>query len=305
MATIPLDAGRPNRAAAALFRERPDRLSLVFHGNDHIKGELMAPKDVAGATAVAAQALRRVERFERRSGLHVDRVMTPPHGMCSEHMTRALGALGFDALAAIYPRPWTDRFPSEPPLAGWHPADWVGGCAVIPRIPLSSSVADIALRAFLDHPVVLYAHHEDVAEGLEPLARAAAAVNRLGDVQWMSMGEIATSNGERRLAGDCAVVRPVARRLRLAAEPGASALRVQAPADALDDGSLEGWSVGDGPVHAFGADVPWQGNGHVEIRLRGTQDLDASDVAAPAWRPWPKLRRAATEARDRLMALRS
>jgi hypothetical protein len=305
MATIPLDAGRPNRAAAALFRERPDRLSLVFHGNDHIKGELMAPKDVAGATAVAAQALRRVERFERRAALRVDRVMTPPHGMCSEHMTRALGALGFDALAAIYPRPWTDRFPSDAPLAGWHPADWVGGCAVIPRIPLSSSVADIALRAFLDHPVVLYAHHEDVAGGLEPLATAAAAVNRLGDVQWMSMGEIATSNGERRLAGECAVVRPYARRLRLAAEPGARTLRVQAPADALDGGSLQGWAVGDGPLQPFGTDVPCQGNGHVEIRLRGAQDLDASDVAAPAWRPWPKLRRAATEARDRLMPLRS
>ena len=243
MATIPLDAGRPNRAAAALFRERPDRLSLVFHGNDHIKGELMAPKDVAGATAVAAQALRRVERFERRSGLHVDRVMTPPHGMCSEHMTRALGALGFDALAAIYPRPWTDRFPADPLLAGWRPADWVGGCAVIPRIPLSSSVADIALRAFLDHPVVLYAHHEDVAEGLEPLATAAAAVNRLGDVRWMSMGDIAASNGDRRLAGDSAVVRPFARRLRLAAEPGARTLRVQAPADALD-GGLAGGLVG-------------------------------------------------------------
>jgi hypothetical protein len=305
MATIPLDAGRPNRAAAALFRERPDRLSLVFHGNDHIKGELMAPKDVAGATAVAAQALRRVERFERRSGLHVDRVMTPPHGMCSEHMTRALGALGFDALAAIYPRPWTDRLPSDPLLAGWHPADWVGGCAVIPRIPLSSSVADIALRAFLDHPVVLYAHHEDVAEGLEPLATAAGAVNRLGDVQWMSMGDIATSNTERRLAGDGAVVRPFARRLRVAAEPGARTLRVQAPADALDGASLQGWSVGDGPVQPFGADVPWQGNGHVEIRLRGAHDLDANGVAAPAWRPWPKLRRAATEARDRLLPLRS
>jgi hypothetical protein len=304
MATIPLDAGRPNRAAAALFRERPDRLSLVFHGNDHIKGELMAPKDVAGATAVAAQALRRVERFERRSALRVDRVMTPPHGMCSEHMTRALGALGFDALAAIHPRPWTDRFPSDPPLAGWHPADWVGGCAVIPRIPLSSSVADIALRAFLDHPIVLYAHHEDVAGGLEPLATAAAAVNRLGDVHWMSMGDIATSNGERRLVGESAVVRPYARRLRLAAEPDARTLCVQAPADALDGGSLQGWSVGDGPLQPFGADVPWQGNGHVEIRLRGAQDVDAGDVAAPAWRPWPKLRRAATEARDRLLPLR-
>jgi hypothetical protein len=305
MATIPLDAGRPHRAAAALFRERPDRLSLVFHGNDHIKGELMAPKDVASATAVAAQALRRVARFERRSGLHVDRVMTPPHGMCSEHMTRALGALGFDALAAIYPRPWTDRFPADPPLAGWDPADWVGGCAVIPRIPLSSSVADIALRAFLDHPVVLYAHHEDVADGLEPLAAAAAAVNRLGDVHWMSMGEIATSNGGRRLAGECVVVRPFARRLRVAAEPGARTLRVEAPSDAIDERSLQGWSVDDGTVQPFGAEVPWPaGNGHVEVRLRGAQDLDASQVAAPAWRPWPKLRRAATEARDRLLPLR-
>jgi hypothetical protein len=120
----------------------------------------------------------------------------------------------------------------------------------------------------------------------------------------MSMGDIAASNGDRRLAGDGAVVRPYARRLRLAAEPGARTLRVQAPADALDGGALEGWSVGDGPVQPFGTDVPWQGNGHVEIRLHGAQDLDASDVAAPAWRPWPKLRRAATEARDRLLPLR-
>ena len=49
MAMIPLDAGRPNPATAALFRRRADRLSLVFHGNDHIKRELLAPADVAGA----------------------------------------------------------------------------------------------------------------------------------------------------------------------------------------------------------------------------------------------------------------
>ena len=61
---IPLDAGRPHRAAAALFRERPDRLSLVFHGNDHIKGELMAPHDAGrrarggGAGAAPGRALR-------------------------------------------------------------------------------------------------------------------------------------------------------------------------------------------------------------------------------------------------------
>jgi len=55
---------------------------------------------------------------------------------------------------------------------------------VIPRIPLTSSDADLALRAFLGHPLIVYGHHEDVAAGLEPLADVAARVNRLGDVRW-------------------------------------------------------------------------------------------------------------------------
>ena len=136
----------------------------------------MAPRDRGPALAMVAQALRRVERFERRSGLRVDRIMMPPHGLCSRHVTAALGALRFDGLCAIHPLPWTDRPPSDPPLAGWEPAQFVAGCPVVPRIPLSSSAADIALTALLDQPLVLYGHHEDVAEGLEPLAEAAAMV---------------------------------------------------------------------------------------------------------------------------------
>ena len=37
MAMIPLDAGRPHPATAAMFRRRADRLSLIVHGNDHTK----------------------------------------------------------------------------------------------------------------------------------------------------------------------------------------------------------------------------------------------------------------------------
>jgi hypothetical protein len=304
MAMIPLDAGRADRTATALFSRRPDRLSLVFHGNDHVKGELMAPRDGTTARAVAAQALRRMERFERRSGLRVDRVMTPPHGMCSEPMARALGEVGFDALAAIYPLPWTDHYPGDPVLAGWWPAEWVAGCAVIPRIPLHSSPADIAMRAFLDHPIVLYGHHEDVAEGLEPLAEAAAAVNRLGDVHWTSMGEIALTNSESRIDGNRVVVRPFARRLRLPLDDGPSAVCIQAPSDAVRDGALEGWSCNGGPAQPFGTETSSPVNGPGDIRLRGAGDVLSSAVAAPNWRPWPKLRRAATEMRDRAMPLR-
>jgi hypothetical protein len=302
MGMIPLDAGRAHGPTAALFARRADRVSLVVHGNDHVKLELMTPPDPAAALAMTAQALRRVQRFERRSGLRVDRVMMPPHGMCSEHATRALARLGFDALCAIHPLPWTEHPPGDRLLAGWRPADFVGGCAVIPRFPLSSSADDLALHAFLDHALVLYGHHEDLADGLQPLADAAARVNRLGEVRWTSLGGLASSSLAVRLAGDGVTVRPFSRRVGLARPDGATTLAVEAPEDHVGAGLLAGWSLGAGPVRPFGTAI----DAHVarlEIRLHGVQDLDPARVVARAWRPWPRLRRAATEARDRALPL--
>ena len=213
---------------------------------------------------------------------------------------------GFDALCAIHPLPVDRSLPAGPAAArAGARRTSVGGCAVIPRIPLSSSVADIALRAFLDHPVVLYGHHEDVAGRPRAAGRGRGAVNRLGDVRWMSVGDIAHQQ-RRAPAGR-------RRRRRAAATRAASASRPAGARPCACRRRPTRWTaarwragrLGDGPLQPFGDDVPWQGNGHVEIRLRGAQDLDASDVAAPAWRPWPKLRRAATEARDRLLPLRS
>ena len=90
--------------------------------------------------------------------------------------------------------PWAERPPASRPLAGWDPAEFAAGCAVIPRLHFDSSDADIALRAFLGHPLVFYGHHEDLADGLDPLAEIAARVRRLGEVRWCSLGEIAASN---------------------------------------------------------------------------------------------------------------
>jgi hypothetical protein len=303
MAMIPLDAGRAHAPTVSLFARRRDRLSLVFHGNDHIKRELMAPRDRATGLAVAAQAQRRVLRFEQRSGLAVDRVMMPPHGLCSRQMASALAALGFDGLCAIHPLPWTEERPPHMPLLGWRPAEFVDGCAVLPRMHLSSSAAEIAMRAFADQAVVLYGHHEDVADGLAPLATAAAAVNRMGDVRWMSVGEIACTNHALRVADGIAAVRPFARRVRLDLPADVDAIQVEAPDDAMDPGALTGWSLGAGTLRRFGTSAALGAGRAVEVRLHGRDIVDAASVAGPAWRPWPRVRRAATEARDRLRPL--
>jgi hypothetical protein len=230
--------------------------------------------------------------------------MMPPHGMASRHVTRALAGLPFDALCAIHPLPWTDEPPTGAPLVNWWPAQFVEGCAVIPRIPLCSSAADIALRAFIDHPVVLYGHHDDLAGGLEPLAAAAEIVNGLGDVQWMSPGEIALTNAATRFDGGTVSVRPFARRITVQLPQSARAVRVIAPDDALGATSLDGWTMG-GHVAPFTGYVPLAQGGRIEIRLRSRTTHDPDAVAPPIWRPWPFLRRLGTEARDRAMPLRS
>ena len=302
MAMVPLDAAWPHRPTVSLFTRRSDRLSLVFHGNDHVQGELLAPCDDTTALAVAAQAMRRIERFERRHGIRVDRVMMPPHGRCSQHMSRALGMVGFDALCAIHPTPWTAERPSSPRLVAWNVAEFVGGCAVIPRDALCATEADLALRAYLDHPVIVYGHHEDVAGGLDPLAEAAARVNGLGSFRWTSVGEISRTNFHHRVEGSTLAVRPFSRRLRIDVPPGVDSVRVEAPTPTGGGLELSGWSLGDAPATPFGATLPVAPGEH-ELRLRGTVEVDPATVAAPAWRPWPRIRRAATEARDRAMPL--
>ena len=298
MAMIPLDGWRQHRATVDLFRARRDRLSLVLHGNNHISRELLRPANEADAFALSAQAMRRAERFEARYGLGMDRVMTPPHGLCSASVARALGALGFDALCAIHPLPWTDRIPADRPLAGWDPADFAAGCAVIPRMHLSTPFNQIAVRAFLNQPLVLYGHHDDLADGLDLLSQTASRVNSLGDVEWMSLGEIAGLNYASRLDGGVFRVLPYSHRMRLKLPQKAESLLVEQPRS--PDG-LDGWSTGDS-THPFDSALVC-GAGEREIQLTTNTRLDPAAIPNPTPRLWPILRRAATETRDRLQPL--
>jgi hypothetical protein len=303
MAMIPLDRRGAHAATVRLFRARADRVSLAFHGNNHEKDELLQPARLDEALVLCAQALRRIGAFEGAEQLPVSRVMTAPHGMCSPSTARALGALPYDGLCAIHPLPWREDPPADRPLAGWHPATFVEGCAVLPRVPLDWGPNSIALRAFLGHPIVLYGHHDDVAGGLEPLAEAAARVNRLGDVTWTSLGAIAASNHDVHVARGVAVVRPFANRLRVTPPAGASALTTVAPAEGADD--LTGWSVDGSTVLAFGETLTRADDGPVTVRLHSRWETPAASVSAPRPRLWPAARRVGTELRDRLAPLRA
>ncbi len=202
VAMVPLDGRRANPRAVGLFHEGAAHLSLCVHGNDHDGPELGRPHTDDQALTLVAQAVRRTLAFERRTGLAVDRVMVPPHERLSEPVARALRACGFQAIATTRPYPWLadtherswlERPADAGPLAAWGPIDVVaGGLPVLLRADFDRHPReDLVLRAFLGQPLILYGHHDLLAAGPGALAKAAAAIARLGDVRWCSLGAIA------------------------------------------------------------------------------------------------------------------
>jgi len=203
LAMVPLDAWYAHPRALRALRESDGALSLLVHGNDHYGGELGRLHDGAEALAQAAQALRRVRAFERRTGLRVERVMVPPHEQCSQAAATALRRCGFEALTVTQPFPWLGdggrswlaHPPEAGPLVGWHPVDYAEGLPVLLRHPIvGRSLPEMSLRAFLGQPLILYGHQSDLDEGgLDVLIAAAADVERLGPARWSSLGEIAAA----------------------------------------------------------------------------------------------------------------
>ena len=306
MAMIPLDAWHASRKAVSLFRTRRAQLSLLVHGNDHVRGELARARSVAESTAVAAQALRRIESFERRTGVPVSRVMAPPHSACSILGARGMLRAGF---AALCTRPAPRAPEADMSLADWHPADFVaGGMPNISRYHLSSPRDDLPFRAFLGQPLVLYLHAEDLRGGLDVLEEAVDDVAMCGAVRWMSVGDLAEMQFTMTIEGDTAFVRLFSRRARLPVPEGVTRLAAELPGH--DEWQSEMLELSD-PVSERQVEVVFQdGRTVLEVpnareivaALRHADLLPAGTVSnrriAPA--PWPLFRRLLTEGRDRL-----
>jgi hypothetical protein len=304
-AMVPLDGRFASPRAADLFRREPG-LSLMIHGNNHTKRELGRDWGADERLEMLEQALARTESFERRTGVSVSRVMAPPHGHCAEASADSMRVLGYEALCAGDPYPWLLQPPPDRPLAGWGISEIVaGGLPVLPRLPLARDPSELVFRALLGQPLIVYGHHGDVREGLDPLDSHTDAIERLGDdVRWCSLEEIARSNYTTRAISDGLELRPYSRLVDFAVPEGCSALRVSPPQQSLDllDHSVRWRSVAGGsqdwkPVPAGGT-VRVRPGDRLRIALGAPSSRRARHprrlVAAGAM-----VRRAATELRDR------
>ncbi|MDQ2967057.1 MAG: hypothetical protein M3R37_01905 [Actinomycetota bacterium] len=305
MAMVPLDAGRARPAALELFAQNRRHVSLTMHGNNHTKRELARSMPTDERLALLAQALNRVASFEQRTGIDVARIMVPPHGAASEEALHDMLRLGYEGAAISRPYPWLDRPPAERPLTSWWPADVATGFPVLGRYHLERPRDEIALRAFLDQPLLLYGHHGDVGSGFEVLAAAAADINQMGGVAWGPLDGIARTNFARRREGDVLRVRLHSRRVAIEVPEGVDTLRVELPPDygATELEAVTCARAGDAPLScdtSQAAEGIGVSQGTVEVRLLQESRLDPHRIHPPSRRLWPRLRRGVTESRDRL-----
>jgi hypothetical protein len=309
LATVPLDTRWVHSGALGAIAESAGAISLAVHGNDHDGGELGRADTTMAATALAAQALRRVARFERRTGHTIERVMVPPHEACSAATVAALLRCGYEAISMTIPFPWLGvaradwlaRPPHADALVGWRPIDRGTGLPTILRHPLvGRSAAEMRLRAYLDQPLVLYGHHDDLAPGLDLLSGAQAEVDAIAPgTTWSSLATISRRAYETRVEGATLAVRPLANQLRVEVPAGTEALRFEPPPGPPSSPRL----IVDGRQAEYGEPVPVAPDAKVVTVDSGPAPIEPAEVPSPPRRPLAVARRIAGESRDRLAPL--
>lgn len=304
MATIPLDAWLAREEAVRIFRDNSRTLSLLVHGNDHLQGELARPFHDRERTALAMQALRRIGELERRTGLGVDRVMAPPHGVCSPQMFDTLQRCGYDGVTTNRWSLWKNNPVEQLPADfGLRPADFLGGgLPVLNRFRFNSPISrgEIFMAAVLRQPVIPYGHHQDFASGMAPVHETVDVVNSLGNVHWMRLRDILESNFEQRVAGGTLHVRIFSRRIKLTPPEGITTLKIEniSPENAWTrkfeiHSEYKSISLSTGGAAAIPAGA--------ELEIREVPASAPPDMARPAYQSAVAcFRRLVSETRDRL-----
>jgi hypothetical protein len=313
-AMVPLDAWFANSGAAKLLRENQAHLSLLVHGNNHTHAEFGSPLEPDVYTRSLAQGLRRIDSFERRSGISVARIMVPPYGAFRESVADVMLNLGYEA-ACVSRSSLTAWNKEKPwlPTFGYPVAEFVGtGFPIIPRHVMAPGHGGAyRLAAFLNQPIIPHGHHQDCAGGLDLLARVAADINSLGKVVWSDMTSISRSNYLTRRSGGTLIVKMLARRIVLPLDESVQEIVVERPwiAQDADPESLL-CQQGDrihfaGQAGRLSPAIVSGSTGSLELFSPSCNPIDPKAVNSPGWKIWTIARRVLSETRDRMAPMAS
>ncbi len=305
-ATIPLDAWFIHRPTANLFKENPDYLSLLIHGNNHTRQELARSESRTVSRQDLGQALKRVASMKERTGVEVSKVMAPPHGACNEVYLAQMAEIGYEA--ATISKGSLRRYNREAEwvkTVGLRPADLIRGLTVFPRFLITRECHNnILIAALLHQPILPMGHPEDVAEGSDVLDELARFINTLGPVAWGNLKQISRSHFAKKFEGRVLRIRMHSRRIELTVPEGIDQVVVEPRSDEeaaerriVQRRDSEG---GDWLSRGVGEPLPAIPGKRMEIADAVTVGETAPPWGRSSYRLWPLVRRWMAEGRDRM-----
>lgn len=304
VATIPLDTWYAAAAAVELFRRHRDCLSLLIHGNDHVANELARELSPDKALRLLAQALKRVDRFERRTGLTVGRVIAPPHGGCSESMVAQMLRLPFEGVCTSVGSLVRSYEGSLPLEFGLSPVSFLAReFPMLRRWDLRYGLAPLRIAAFLGQPLITYGHHGDCAGGIGRLAEVADSVNSWGPTTWADPASILRSRYRTKREGELLHIQMWSRHVQVTIPEGVSYLMVHVPFSDVpcQTSQMSAASIVVDP-EAGAAEVPLRvvPSTVLDVKISSRRPVDPVSVGPPCRRVWPAIRRTLAIGRDRL-----
>jgi hypothetical protein len=202
IAFIPFNYRRNSPGIARMFRERPDRLSICFHGNDHTAAEF-ASKDSGLLNAMLTVAEERMDAHQKETGIVCDHVMVFPQGNFSRDAMAALQAHNFSAAVNSGPYPRGEE-------SGLSLSDFMepailkyGGFPLFLRkYPREIALQDIAFNLFFGKPVLIVEHHE-IFKDPQPLTQLVSRINTLApEIRWSNLQAAVENSYLRRWTKD-------------------------------------------------------------------------------------------------------
>jgi hypothetical protein len=311
IATVPIDQWWVNSRAAQCFRSHPELLSLVVHGNDHSIDELARPLSSEDRYRLVTESLFRISSLERSTRIRVDRVMVPPHGVCSHDILHDLWRGGYQGLTTNRWSLWRYVPPSDLPVDfGLRPADMLArGLPVLPRFRFRSAIAhtEIILARLLGQPLIPYGHERDFGDDMGFVRAIVRAINATGDVRWSSIREILETNFESRIDGELLRIRMYSREVYSVVPSGILSIQVELPPFVRDwDSHVEcRWKLAGERhyvVRGLGEPISIPAGCHFRVRLV-SPSMSSALVVRSGRPPTPSLRRLAAELRDRLLVV--
>lgn len=231
IATIPLDLWYVNKAVANLFRDYHNQISLLIHGNNHLRREFGANRTHEEAISLLLQAMKRVEKAQNKYGIDISRVVAPPHGACNELHLMAMSEVEIEGCCVS-----SGSLRNSNPYSlncralGIRSIDMLCNTPVVNRYRLTkNNINKIMFSHFLGQPIVMVGHHEDLKYGLSDIENIADYINTLEKISWKSMKNIYRGQYSHKITNDTLIIRMHSNHIEVNIPPGTKCICVIPP----------------------------------------------------------------------------